>query len=165
MEDEKLIRQRTLEELDKDFDYDLEKFFKSLKERISISDYFNDKYSLSFKPFPVEFFKRQLVILNNLTENEIKCYKIEKNLKEKPNIMNNYVDIINKSPHYNTGKYECIDVMKNVFGDERLKIWCILNAFKYLYRCYYKNGDEDLEKATYYLNYINKYLIKDKEKN
>lgn len=151
-----MIRQRTLEELDGDYDYDLNKFINSLKERLSIGEYFNEKYSLSFKPFPIDFYKKQLIILNNLTEKEIDDYKHLKSLKR---------NIINKSPHYNIGKYECIDVMKNVFGDERLKTWCVLNAFKYLYRCYYKNGDEDLEKATYYLNYIEKNLLENKEKN
>lgn len=55
--------------------------------------------------------------------------------------------------------------MREVFGEEKLKIWCILNAFKYLYRCYKKNGNEDLRKATYYLNYIEKNLMNDDKEN
>ena len=78
---------------------------------------------------------------------------------------NEEYDIINKSPHYNFDQHECIEVMREVFGEERLKIWCILNAFKYLYRCYKKNGDEDLRKATYYLNYIEKNLMNENKEN
>ena len=63
-------------------------------------------------------------------------------------------DSVNKPYHYTSGKFECLDVMRDVFGDERVKTWCVLNAFKYLYRCYKKNGEEDIEKANFYLNYV-----------
>ena len=33
--------------------------------------------------------------------------------------------------------------------------FCLLNAFKYLWRCNFKNGSEDVEKAQWY---IDKYL-------
>ena len=145
----KNIRDRTLKELEIDYDSNIDNFLKSLSERIEIGEYINSKYSQEFKPIPVELFRQQVEFLKEL-----------KNDKK----YNKSSDIINKAPHYNTGKYECIEVMREVFGDEKLKIWCILNAFKYLYRCYYKNGNQDLQKATYYLNYINKNLI-DKEIN
>lgn len=64
-------------------------------------------------------------------------------------------DNINHPKYYNQGKYECIDVMESVFGKEALKNFCILNAFKYIYRNEYKNGAEDIKKAVWYLN---KYL-------
>ena len=35
--------------------------------------------------------------------------------------------------HYVSGKYECISVMKDVFGDESVKNFCLLNAFKYIW--------------------------------
>ncbi len=57
--------------------------------------------------------------------------------------------------HYNQGKFECIDVMLEVYGVETVKAFCLLNAFKYLWRCNDKNGDEDVEKARWYLD---KYL-------
>ena len=57
--------------------------------------------------------------------------------------------------HYNQGKFECIDVMVEVFGVETVKAFCLLNSFKYLWRCNDKNGDEDVEKARWYLD---KYL-------
>lgn len=59
-------------------------------------------------------------------------------------------DNVNHPTHY-TGKFECIEVMLETQGKEV----CICNAFKYLYRHKNKNGDEDIEKAIWYLN---KYL-------
>lgn len=53
--------------------------------------------------------------------------------------------------HYN-GKYECIEVMKDVFGGQSTKDFCIMNAFKYLWRYKKKNGEEDIKKAKEYLN-------------
>lgn len=53
--------------------------------------------------------------------------------------------------HYNTGKYECIEVMREVFGDEAVKLFCAMNAFKYLWRYNKKNGEEDVAKACNYL--------------
>lgn len=54
--------------------------------------------------------------------------------------------------HYKAGKYECIDVMEDTFGAEAVKSFCILNAFKYIYRADSKGGDEDIKKARWYLN-------------
>ena len=54
--------------------------------------------------------------------------------------------------HYATGKYECIDIMIETHGKEAVMDFCILNAFKYLYRHNYKNGIEDIKKASWYLN-------------
>lgn len=64
-------------------------------------------------------------------------------------------DKINHPKHYVTGKYECIDVMEDVFGAEELKTFCVMNAFKYIYRHKHKGGAEDIKKAVWYLN---KYL-------
>lgn len=144
----------TILELNNDYDGDIDKFISNLENRLFIARDLNSKYSAKFKPFREDIFEEQISILSNIKNN-----KINTEVENKENF-----DIINKAPHYNTGKYECIEVMREVFGDDKLKIWCILNAFKYLYRCYYKNGNQDLQKAAYYLNYINKNLI-DKEKN
>ena len=46
--------------------------------------------------------------------------------------------------HYNQGQYECIDIMRDVFGDDAVRDFCKLNAFKYIWRESDKNGDEDL---------------------
>ena len=61
-------------------------------------------------------------------------------------------DMVNHPSHYETGKYECIDVMIETQGVEAVKHFCICNAFKYLYRHNNKNGAEDIKKAIWYLN-------------
>ena len=61
-------------------------------------------------------------------------------------------DMVNAPPHYCTGKFECIDVMTEVFGKNSVKDFCLCNAFKYLYRNGRKNGLEDIKKAQWYLN-------------
>ena len=62
-------------------------------------------------------------------------------------------DPVNKPKHYAEGKYECIDVMEEEFGKEAVKNFCLLNAFKYLYRCNkkHKTPTEDIKKAKWYL--------------
>jgi chromosome segregation ATPase len=60
-------------------------------------------------------------------------------------------DNVNHPSHY-TGKYECIDVMQDVFGDEATNDFCLCNAFKYIWRARKKNGLEDVKKAVWYLN-------------
>ena len=64
-------------------------------------------------------------------------------------------DNVNHPTHYETGKFECIEVMVETQGVEAVQDFCICNAFKYLYRHRSKNGKEDIEKARWY---INKYL-------
>ena len=61
-------------------------------------------------------------------------------------------DMVNSPRHYNQGKFECIDVMVETFGIEAVKNFCLLNAFKYIWRTGEKNGREDIEKAVWYLN-------------
>ena len=43
-------------------------------------------------------------------------------------------DPVTHPAHYCTGKYECIEVMTEVFGVEAVQAFCRLNAFKYLFR-------------------------------
>ena len=61
-------------------------------------------------------------------------------------------DVVNHPAHYETGKFECIDVMLETQGKEAVLNFCICNAFKYLYRFRKKNGLEDIKKANWYLN-------------
>lgn len=63
-------------------------------------------------------------------------------------------DVVNHPSHYETGKYECIDVMEEVFGREAVESFCVCNAFKYLYRHKRKNRLEDLKKARWYLDRV-----------
>ena len=66
----------------------------------------------------------------------------------------NEPDLVNHPSHYETGKFECIDVMEEALGRDVVKGFCIGNAFKYLYRAKRKNGIEDLKKAQWYLNRV-----------
>lgn len=61
-------------------------------------------------------------------------------------------DSVNHPSHYETGKFECIDVMVETQGKEAVQAFCICNAFKYLYRHCKKNGLEDIKKAAWYLS-------------
>jgi hypothetical protein len=61
-------------------------------------------------------------------------------------------DNVNHPTHYETGKFECIDVMIETQGIEAVKHFCMCNAFKYIYRHGNKNGIEDVKKAIWYLN-------------
>ena len=61
------------------------------------------------------------------------------------------VDNVDHPAHYETGNFECIDVIMETQGSEAVKAFCICNAFKYLYRHKRKNGLEDCKKALWYL--------------
>ena len=61
------------------------------------------------------------------------------------------IDNVNHPKHYETGKFECIDVMVETQGVEAVKNFCLCNAFKYVYRTRRKNGLEDVKKAIWYL--------------
>lgn len=66
------------------------------------------------------------------------------------------------SPSYYADKVECIDAMVQQFGVRKTKHFCLLNAFKYLWRCDKKHATaaEDIKKALWYLN---KYLQLDEK--
>lgn len=54
--------------------------------------------------------------------------------------------------HYNIqGRKECIEEMIDKFGIFQVRIFCLLNAYKYDYRHQMKGGDEDLAKAEWYM--------------
>lgn len=56
--------------------------------------------------------------------------------------------------HYNHGT-ECIELMLETQGIDAVLNFCTCNAFKYLYRHQFKGGDNDIQKAKWY---IEKYL-------
>ena len=79
-------------------------------------------------------------------------------------IERNYAILCGKTPdvtasaiehpsHYAGEKYECIEVMREVFGDEVVTAFCLGNSFKYLWRCKKKhdNAVTDLKKARFYI--------------
>lgn len=61
-------------------------------------------------------------------------------------------DMVNHPKHYTECSLECIQVMELMFGRYEVARWCIITAFKYLWRYKSKNGDEDLDKAKWYLD-------------
>lgn len=72
---------------------------------------------------------------------------------EKPGVhLRSATDNVNHPSHYETGKFECIDVMLETQGKEAVQSFCVCNAFKYIYRHNNKNGLEDIKKAIWYLN-------------
>lgn len=73
--------------------------------------------------------------------------------KLKNNIMEKLEDNVNHPKHYEGScSMECIDIMQMIFGPEIICWYCLVNAFKYMWRWRNKNGIEDLDKADWYLN-------------
>lgn len=67
--------------------------------------------------------------------------------------MSNDKVMINHPPHYTTGKVECIDAIESATTClQGLEAVCTANVIKYVWRWKFKNGVEDLEKASWYLN-------------
>ena len=60
------------------------------------------------------------------------------------------VDMVNAPPHYLNG-IECIDELVAVFGKEVVADFCLCNVWKYRKRALHKNGQEDLDKADWYM--------------
>lgn len=66
---------------------------------------------------------------------------------------------INHPKHYNSGRIETIELIKDMGSAED---FCIGNAIKYVMRYKHKGSPiEDLEKASWYLDYVIK-LLKEK---
>lgn len=61
-------------------------------------------------------------------------------------------DMINHPPHYQLHAHECIDEMVAIFGREAVAAYCRCNIHKYRYRATAKGGQEDLEKADWYVS-------------
>lgn len=62
------------------------------------------------------------------------------------------VDNVNHPSHYaDHCSLECFNVMKIVLGSAGAFQFCLGNAFKYLWRHKFKNGEEDVNKAGWYL--------------
>lgn len=59
-------------------------------------------------------------------------------------------DMVNKPPHYNKSRLECIHAIEAATG-EGYKHYLQGNIIKYIWRYPYKNGVEDLKKAQWYL--------------
>ena len=87
-------------------------------------------------------------------KNPVDEYDLVRNIVDKEEKPKNEPDLVNHPSHYETGKFECIEVMEEALGRDVVKGFCIGNAFKYLYRAKRKNGLEDLKKARWYLDRV-----------
>lgn len=61
--------------------------------------------------------------------------------------------------HYNQYSVEVIEMMRRIYGDDKVSIWCELTAFKYRMRMGLKEDnpiEQDLAKENFYLEYIKK---------
>lgn len=64
------------------------------------------------------------------------------------------METVDHPSHYKDDKYECIEVMKDIYGPTMTQDFCLLNAFKYLWRAYEKDYTiENIKKARWYLDY------------
>lgn len=73
-------------------------------------------------------------------------------VKLTPEVKDKVGDMVNHPPHYASGKIECIDAMVSAFGEKSVADYCLIAAFKYIWRTKNKNGVQDIEKAQWYLN-------------
>ena len=85
-------------------------------------------------------------------QNDIEKQIFDFEHKGDPQLTDEPEDVVNHPSHYETGRFECIDVMCETQGIDAVVDFCICNGFKYLYRHKNKNGVEDLKKARWYLD-------------
>lgn len=65
-------------------------------------------------------------------------------------------EMVNHPAHYAKGSVECIDAMEGAYGKDEVRIFCKINAFKYLWRLGHKDAEEqEIGKIKWYLD---KYL-------
>lgn len=76
-----------------------------------------------------------------------------------PEVLSAWYDVIAKEcgekvdhPAHYQGKHECIDEMVALFGVDAVIGFCKCNVHKYRYRADAKNGQEDLDKADWYMD-------------
>lgn len=64
-------------------------------------------------------------------------------------------EAVNHPDHYNFGKYETIDIIRDQLTEEEFTGFCLGNAIKYISRCQHKGKMvEDIRKAIWYLEAI-----------
>lgn len=77
------------------------------------------------------------------------------------------MELVSHPNHYNLpGRKECIVEMEEKYGAEVTAVFCLTNSYKYLYRAGAKDGntaEQDIDKAKFYFNYVNKLLAKYEE--
>lgn len=72
------------------------------------------------------------------------------------------IEKVKHPSHYarkNPKSKECIEEMRDKYGDANVSIFCLLNSYKYLFRAGEKEGEtyeEDIAKAKWYYEYADK---------
>lgn len=70
--------------------------------------------------------------------------------------------LVNHPSHYSKeGRKECIEEMRELFGGFITAVFCLTNAYKYIYRAGEKEGNsenQDLRKAHWYYDYANRIM-------
>ena len=112
----------------------------------------------------------------NYLDDDLKCYECEicdgENMKDTITLTTDttfhghYDDVNNPKhnpKHYNRGNLECIEAIEamteKMSGDIAPHA---ANVLKYLWRCEYKNGLQDIDKALWYLNRLkNRWIERD----
>ena len=95
-------------------------------------------------------------ISNVFTKNEDALFRTPSYAEEQlANAKKPKADMVNHPPHYTQGEIECIEAIKyinNKLHTEGYEGYCLGNFIKYIWRCNFKNGWEDIDKAIFYLN-------------
>lgn len=73
-------------------------------------------------------------------------------------------EMVNHPSHYQKdGRKECIVEMEELYGGEITAVFCLTNAYKYLYRAGDKadnSFEQDKRKARWYFDYTNRLIAK-----
>ena len=100
----------------------------------------------------------------NYLDDDMKCYECEdcncngEKMKDTITLttdttFDGHYDDVNNPKHYNSSGLECIEAIEamteKMSGDIAPHA---ANVLKYLWRCEYKNGIQDIDKAIWYLN-------------
>jgi hypothetical protein len=81
-------------------------------------------------------------------EDEVNTYEINKRIQAG-------TDMVNSPKHYTEDKeFEVIDVIRDWLTPEEFRGYIKGNNIKYIARERLKNGDEDIKKTIFYLNYL-----------
>ena len=106
----------------------------------------NNKLREDFEKRLKEFF-----LNNHLADDLYACREdLDEKLKKSDNKKSSNVD---HPDHYKSGNIECIDAMLEIYGISATYDFCLLNAFKYIWRAQQKGKEkEDIQKAVWYLN-------------
>lgn len=70
--------------------------------------------------------------------------------------------LVEHPQHYQKeGRKECIEEMVDLFGKFLTSVFCLMNAYKYIFRAGEKEGnseEQDMAKARWYYDYANRII-------